>query len=138
MTSPQGPVESPSGDDRSLGELISSTTEDLSTLLKAELELAKLELRQEAGDAARAGGMLGAGAVLAHAALLLLLFAAAWGLAAVVPDGVAFLIVGAVVALVAAAVLSLGRTRMKKLTPVVPQTTRTIEEDVQWARQLRN
>ena len=127
-----------SGDDKSLGELISATTQDLSELLRAEVELAKLELKEEATTAAKAGGMIAAAGVLGHLALLLALFAAAWGLAAVMPTGFAFLIVAVVVGVVAAVVFSVGRNRMKTATPVAPETARTLKEDVRWAKQLKS
>ena len=82
--------------------------------------------------------MIGAAGVLGHLALLLVLFAAAWGLATVMPTGVAFLIVAVVVAIVAAVLFAAGRTRMKEATPVAPQTVDTLQEDARWARQLRN
>ncbi len=126
------------GADPSLAELLSATTQDFSELVRAEIDLAKLELKEEATQAAKAGGMLGAAGVLGHLALLLALFAAAWGLAVVMPTGVAFLIVAVVVAVVAAVLFRIGRTRMSEVTPVAPQTTRTLEEDAQWARQLKS
>jgi len=124
--------------DPTLGQLLSETTKDLSDLMKAELELAKLELKEEATTAAKAGGMMGAAGVLGHMALLLLAFAAAWGLATVMPTGLAFLIVAVVVAMVAALLFVAGRNRMREATPVAPQTVRTLQEDARWARQLRN
>lgn len=124
--------------DPTLGELLSATTQDFSQLVRAELDLAKLELKDEATTAAKAGGMLGAAGVLGHLALLLALFAAAWGLATVMPIGVAFLIVAVVVAIVAAVLFAAGRNRLKEATPVAPQTVDTLQEDARWARQLRN
>jgi uncharacterized membrane protein YqjE len=124
--------------ERSLAELLSQTTQDLSGLLRSEVELAKVELKQEATTAAKAGGMLGAAGVLGHLALLLALFAAAWGLAAVMPTGWAFLIVAVVVALVAFVLYRMGRARLEEATPVAPNTTQTLKEDVEWARQLRS
>ena len=78
--------------------------------------------------------MLGAGTFVAYLAVLFLSLAAAWGLAEIVPEGVAFLIVGAVYAVVAAFLLITGRQRMREVRPV-PETTETLKEDVQWARQ---
>ncbi|WP_134768055.1 phage holin family protein, partial [Nocardioides sp. 1609] len=47
---------------RSLGEIVGEVTTDLSTLMKQELELAKVELKQEAAKAGKGAGMLaGAG-----------------------------------------------------------------------------
>jgi uncharacterized membrane protein YqjE len=122
----------------SLGEMLSATTQDLSSLLRSEVELAKLELKEEATTAAKAGAMMGAAGVLGHLALLLLTFAAAWGLDAVMPTGLAFLIVAVVVAIIAFVVFTVGRNRMKAATPVAPQTARTLKEDVQWAKQLKS
>jgi uncharacterized membrane protein YqjE len=124
--------------ERSLAELLSKTTQDLSGLLRSEVELAKVELKQEATTAAKAGGMLGAAGVLGHLALLLALLAAAWGLDAVMPTGLAFLIVAVVVAFVAFVLYRMGRARLEEATPVAPNTTQTLKEDVEWARQLKS
>ena len=121
-----------------LGELLSATTQDLSALMKSELELAKVELKEEASAAAKAAGMLGAAGVFGHLALLLGAFAAAWGLAVVMPTGFAFLIVAVIVAVVAAVLYSAGRARMRDVTPVAPETAHTLKEDAEWARQLRS
>ena len=124
--------------DRSIGELLSATTHDLQELFRLEIELAKTELQENARTAARAGTFLGAGGLLAYLALALMCFAAAWGLANVMPTGVAFLIVGVVVALAAGVCLLAGRSRLEAFDAVPVQTVETIKEDVQWAEQLRN
>ena len=46
--------------DASLGELFSDLTTDLSGLIRDELELAKVELKEEISKVGRAGGMFGA------------------------------------------------------------------------------
>ncbi len=45
----------------SLGELFGSLTNDLSQLVRSEMELARVEIREEAGKAGKAAGMLGGG-----------------------------------------------------------------------------
>jgi len=119
----------------SLAELLSATTSDLSDLLKAQVELAKVEIKEEVTAAARAGAMFGAAGLLGYLALALLAFAAAWGLDAVLPTGVAFLIVGLVVAAVAGLCFAMGRQKLEHVNAVPPQTVETIQEDVQWAKQ---
>jgi uncharacterized membrane protein YqjE len=131
-------VEATDGAEPSLAELLSRTTQDLSGLLRNEVELAKVELKEEATVAARAGAMIGGAGVLGHLALLLALFAAAWGLDAVMPTGFAFLIVAVVVGIVAAVLFVIGRNRLKEATPVAPQTAETLKEDVEWAKQLKS
>jgi hypothetical protein len=119
----------------SLGDLFSRLTADLSRLMHDELELAKLEMKDTAKEAATAGASLGVAGVLGLLSLLLLSFAAAWGLAEVVPEGVAFLIVGAAYGIVALALLAFGRQRLKTVKPVPEQTVETLKEDVAWAKQ---
>lgn len=131
---PTQPVEP----DRSIGELVSRMTSDLSALVSTQIELAKVEIKEEVGRAGKGAGMVGGGAVAGVMALLLLSFAAAWGLAEIVPEGVAFLIVGLVYAAVAAVLLLRGKEQIKSATPVVPTTVETLKEDVEWARQQRS
>lgn len=118
----------------SLGELFGSLTHDMSSLVRSELELAKVELKEEAGKAGKAAGMLTGGALAGYLAVTLLAFAAAWGLAEVIDAGFAFLVVGLVVGAVAAVLATQGRARMKTVNPVPEQTVATLEEDARWAR----
>jgi len=101
MTSVQTRADSRGSEDRSLGDLLRALTAELQGLFRAELQLAKIEAREELDqvtDTAKHGAIAAGAAVMA---VLLLSFAAAWGLAEVMPAGVAFLIVGAVYAIVA-------------------------------------
>lgn len=125
-------------DDRSLTELLSDLGRGASTLMRQEMELAKLETKEQLRLTGKAGAMFGAAAITGFLALLLMSFAAAWGLAAVLPDGVAFLIVGLVYAVVAAVLLTQAKKRAAEIQPVPEQTVETLKEDVQWARAQRN
>lgn len=129
-----GGVGDPGTDEASLGELFSSLTTDLSQLVRSEMELARVEIREEASKAGKAAGMLGGGALVGYLALILLSFAAAWGLAEVVDAGWAFLIVGLVVAAVAAVLALAGKKRLEQVHPVPEQTVDTLKEDARWAR----
>ena len=121
-------------DDASLGDLFSSLTSDLSQLVRSEMELARVEIREEAGKAGKAAGMLGGGVVAALVALILLTSAAAWGLAEVVDAGWAFLIVGVVIGALAALLAMSGRRKLAEVRPVPDQTVDTLKEDARWAR----
>jgi len=94
-----------------------------------------MEMGDEAKPAARASAVLAAGACAAFFAVMLLLFAAAWGLAEVMPTGFAFLIVGVVTGIVAYIAINAGRRRLAAVDPVPHQTATTLEEDARWARQ---
>ncbi len=67
-------------------------------------------------------------------ALLVLSHAAAWGLAEVVHEGVAYLIVGVVWAAVATVLAVQGRGRLRDVDPVPRATLAEIEADRDMAR----
>lgn len=123
----QRPVE-----DRPLSDLLSELTDDVSTLFRQEVQLARIEVKREAIRAGRASAMLAAGGVLGFVALLLFAWAASWGLASVIPTGWAFLIVGVILAAIAAALGSAGRKRMKSINPTPEMTIETLKEDKEW------
>jgi len=98
------------------------------------VELAKLELRQEATKAGKAAGMFGAagfaGWMVAVFASLALMFA----LGAIMPLGWAALIVTILWAIVGAVLFLRGRKEMREVHPVPQQTVETLKEDVEWAK----
>jgi hypothetical protein len=128
------PIES----DRSLGELVSQLSSDFSALVSTQLELAKAEIKDEVSRAGKGAGMLTGGALAAYLAIVLLSFAAAWGLSEAMPTGFAFLIVGVVWAAVAGALVLTGRNQLRTVHPVPEQTKETLKEDVAWVRQQTN
>lgn len=122
-----------SGGTRSLGEILGEVTTDLSTLMKQELELAKVELKQEATQAGKGIGML-AGAGLA--ALMLLIFvsmALMWLLDNVLVLELAAFIVALLWGALGAVLALLGRKNLKNANPQLPKTQQTLQEDARWA-----
>ena len=135
MSSREGDLSTePLQPEKSLSELFSTMTSDLSTLMRKEVELAKVETREEVSRASKAGGMLGAGAIAAYVALLFASFALAWLLDKWMPRALAFLIVAVLYAVAAAVLISAGRKRLRQVNPVPQQTVETLKEDVQWAK----
>jgi uncharacterized membrane protein YqjE len=124
----------PKQPDKSLGELFSTMTADLSTLFRKEVELAKVEVKDDVRSAGKAGGMLGAGAFAAYMTVLFLSLALAWLLDDVLPRPLAFLIVAVIYGIAAAILIKQGRERMKHINPVPEQTVETLKEDVEWAK----
>lgn len=122
--------------DAGLPELISRLTSQSSDLFRKELQLAKTELREEIRKAGKAGGMFGGAAVTGILALLLLSFAAAWALGDLdfLNPALGFLIVGVVYAIVAAVLGMQGKSAAEDIDPSLPETTDSIKEDVQWAK----
>jgi uncharacterized membrane protein YqjE len=134
MTDERYRIEQP---DKSLGDLVGELTTEFSALVSSHIALAKAEIRQDAKDAGKAGGMLGGAGAAALIASLMLSAAAAWGLAEVMEPGWAFLIVG-VVWLVVAAVLALsGKRELDDMNPGPRKTMEELEEDKQWLKTQR-
>jgi uncharacterized membrane protein YqjE len=120
--------------ERSLGELVASMTSELSTLVRSEVALAKVELKEEVGKAGKAGGVLGAGALTGYLTVLFASFALAWLLDAVMPVALAFFLVALIHGIAAATLITRGRQEIKKVDPVPHQTVETLKEDVEWAK----
>lgn len=132
-TAPPAPPLGPDPEAASLGDLFGRLTEDFSLLMRQEVALAKAEIKEEATRAGKGAGMLGGTGIAALFGLMMISFAAAWGLAAAIPTGWAFLIVAVVWLAAAAALFVTGRRELKELKPV-PTTVQTLKEDAQWAR----
>ncbi|MGQ0632364.1 MAG: phage holin family protein [Sporichthyaceae bacterium] len=113
----------------SLGELVAAASRDASILIRSEIELAKRELKVEARNAAVGGGMFGGAAVFGLFALIMLSFAAAFGLDTVLPTWAAFLIVGGSYLLFAVVMALIGVGAIKKVGPP-KRTLRTAKETV--------
>jgi hypothetical protein len=101
----------------STGQLIASIKDDLSSLVREEVELAKAELRESASRAG-VGGALGLiAAYLVMLASIVLVIAAGYGLTALgLHPGWAFLIVAGALLLIAALLLLTARGRFAKVS----------------------
>lgn len=114
---------------RSVGEVLGDITSDLSTLMRQELELAKAELRETAVHAKAAGGMFAGAGVAGHLALIFLSLALWWALGDLFDSlGWSAVVVGLLWAVTAAVLAAMGRTRMRRATPVAPRTVSTTKD----------
>jgi uncharacterized membrane protein YqjE len=134
MTSPYPPESRTDAGDTSIGELIGNISNDMSQLFRQEVELAKVELKQEAAKAGKAGGMLGGAAFAGYLAVVLLSFAVVFGLSNVMDPGWAALIVAVIWAAVGAVLFASGRKQLKTVDPVPRRTVDTIKEDAKWLK----
>jgi hypothetical protein len=121
-------------DERPIGELFSDLTRSLQTLIRKEVELAKVEMKEQTSRAGKGAAMLAIGGVGGFVALLLLSFAAAWGLAEAIAPGWAFLVVGVLYLLIAGPLLLVGKKKLATVKPVPSQTVETLKEDAEVAK----
>ena len=123
-----------SHDERSLGEIVGNISQDLSTLVRQEMDLAKTELRQEATRAGKGIGMLAGAAIAGLLVLLFVSWALTWLLDNWMPVELAALITALLWAVVTAVLASAGRKTLREANPQLPQTQQTLKEDAAWVR----
>jgi hypothetical protein len=114
-------------DERSVGELVSEVSRDLSTLIRQEVELAKAEATQSAKRAGKGAGMFGGAGVAGHMVLLFLSLALWWALGTVMGGGWSALVVAALWAVVAAVLAARGRSEIKAVEGL-PQTADSVKK----------
>lgn len=117
-----------------LPEILARLKADLTGLVQSEVALAKVEVRETAIQAAKGAGMMGGSAYIGSTAFLLLSFAGAFALAAIMPTALAFLVM-AVIYLIGAAVLFRSGKQQFTTLKGPEQTVATMKENVQWAKQ---
>ena len=126
-------VTRPAQPDKSLGELFSVLTSDMSQLFRQEVQLAKVEAKDEMKRGGKAAGMFAGAGLGGWMAVLFISLALAWLLDQAMNTALAFAIVGVVWAIVAAVLAKRGKQQMAAVQPL-PETVQTLKEDVQWAK----
>ncbi|MBC6456322.1 phage holin family protein [Actinomadura sp. HBU206391] len=115
-------------EDKSLGELVALASSNVSRLIRSEMELAKLELKDDAKKAALGSMLFTIAGVIGGIVVILLSIAAAYGLvAAGIWHWAAFLIVAGFYVVLAAVLIGIGYLRMRKITGI-QRTRRTLKE----------
>ena len=121
--------------DRGFSELLQDIVRNLQDLIRSEVRLAKAEVRQEAREAATSVVWLGAGVAGALSAWMLVLWAAVYGLAQVMPLWAAALLTGLVLGGIAAVLVTSGWRRMAQVRPLPERTVASVKEDLEWLKQ---
>ena len=111
----------------SLGDLLGEVTRDMSTLMRQEVELAKVELKQSATRAGKGAGMLAGAGVAGHFVLLFLSLALWWALGIVMGLGWSGVVVAVIWAVVAAVLAAMGRKELNAIKGM-PRTAETLQE----------
>jgi uncharacterized membrane protein YqjE len=135
---PPTPPAAADADQRSVGDIVGDIAQDLTELLKQEVELAKTELKQEATKAGKGAGLLGGAGVAGHLVLLFLSLTVLFLLDNWMPLEVAALIVTVLWAGAAAALALIGKKSLQATNPQLPQTQHTLKEDAAWTGAQKN
>lgn len=133
-TSTPGAGDTSSTDQRSIGQIVGDVSQDLTTLVRQEIDLAKTELKQEASRTAKGAGMLGGAGFAGYLAVLFLSITLMFVLNEFLDLWLAALIVTVLWALAAAVLAVIGKKRLQASNPQLPKTQETLKEDVRWAK----
>jgi hypothetical protein len=117
-----------------MGELLKQLSQETTTLVRKELELAKAEVSEKGRQAGVGAGMFGGAGAAGLTALFALTLTLIFALDTFMKGWLAALVVTLLWGAIAGALAVLGRDRIKKATPPAPQTVETVKEDVRWAK----
>jgi uncharacterized membrane protein YqjE len=121
--------------ERPTGDLLKELSDQTTTLVKQEIELAKAELEEKGKKAGLGAGMFGGAGLFGVFALAALTTCIIAVLESPLSLWLAALVVAVVYAAVAGVLALQGRSKVKEAGPPVPeQTTESVKEDVQWAK----
>jgi uncharacterized protein YoxC len=125
-----------SADERSVAELVQDMSQQLSTLVRDELRLAKAELGEKGKRAGIGAGLFGGAGVVSLYGLAALLFAAGLGLAKVVDGWLAALIIAVALFVVGGIMALVGKKQVNQAVPPVPeQTVQSVKADVETVKE---
>lgn len=134
---PPAPQSSYAGDgEPSLGDLVMGLTDDFTTLVRKEVDLAKTELQENVKEGAQAGGMVAVGGLVAYAGLLFILAAIAialgnWWNNAWLGAGV----VGLATGILGWAMLNGGLKQLRNVSLVPRKALASLESDAKMAKE---
>jgi uncharacterized membrane protein YqjE len=118
--------------ERSTGELVKQISEQISVLVRDELKLAQLEMTRKGKRAGMGIGILGGSGLTALYGLGCLIACVILAISGVLAAWLAALIVGAVLLAVAGVAALIGKGRLQRATPPVPEeTVNSVKADVE-------
>jgi Flp pilus assembly protein TadB len=121
--------------ERSLSEILKDIWGDLQRIIRAEILLAKTELREEGRAAVTAGKGIAAGAICLHFGILFLLVAVVAFTSLYVPVWAAALIVAVLLMLAGWILIQSGKKRLETVEFAPKRAIENIEENIRWVKQ---
>ena len=111
---------------RSFPDVLQDIIGNVQQIIRYEFRLAKTEINEKVTEATRPAATFGAGLVLAFYGLGFLLLACVYALSTVIAGWLAALLVGAVVSIVAVALMSIGGKKLKNINYTPDKTIRSL------------
>jgi uncharacterized membrane protein YqjE len=120
--------------DRSTVDLIKDIATNIQGIVRSEIRLANLEMKEKATKASRAAIALAAGGVLMLYAFGFLLTCIYQAINVALWPWLSALLVFIGLAIAGGMLLAMGRNRLKQVNPKPAMTVQAVKEDVQWLR----
>jgi hypothetical protein len=122
--------------EQSIAELMRELSDQTTRLVRQEMDLAKAELTVKGKRAGQGAGLFGAAGLIGLYGVGALTACAILALATALDGWLAALIVAAVYVAIAGSLALVGKSKVQKGIPPVPeQTVESVKEDVQWTKQ---
>jgi hypothetical protein len=118
-----------------LADVFQDIVRNVQEIIRAEIILAKTEVREEVSKAVSSLAWTIVGGLSGILSVIFVLWTAAYALGLVWPMWVATLVVAGVLTLSAIGLLMIGIRRLRQLHPTPERTVQTIKENVAWVRQ---
>jgi apolipoprotein N-acyltransferase len=122
-------------EDRTFSAVLQDILRNLQEIIRSEVRLAKVEIRDEAVQAGSSALWITAGAVGALCSWMLLSWTAVYALAMVMSMWAATLVVAVALASMASVLLVVGLRRFKRIQPIPEHTVETLKENLEWMKQ---
>lgn len=121
---------------RGIGDLLGDLGRQVSTLVRKEIDLARIEVTSSVGRMGRGAATAGLGGALLYAGFLVILAAIVFGLIEAGLDAwLAALIVGAVALAIGAVVTAIGVNQVQTTSVAPTQTAETVRENVEFVKE---
>lgn len=127
-------ASSPMPDNRPFSRILHDVIDHLTEIIRSEVRLARVEVREDVAQVARAGILIVVGGALALYALGFVLLGAVYALEARVEPWASAVLVGAGVGVVGAIFLMVGRARIKRASLKPDRTIHSLQENVTWLK----
>lgn len=126
--------------ERSIGELFGQLSQDMTLLVRQEIQLARTEMSDKLSRFTNNLVSVLAGGFVAYVGGLALVAALILGIRDLANISLAFsaLIVGAILAIVGYVMLQRGLKELKQVELAPRRTVETLKDDVQWAKEQRS
>ncbi len=121
--------------EKPLSELMRDLVNQVASMIRHELGLARAEMSEKASQASSGVGMLAAALALGMAGLVILLMAGVFALDTVMEPWAAALIVGGAAVIVAWVLVAIGKSHLRARNLMPSRTLRSVRADVRFAKE---